>query len=245
MNKTVRALGALGVASAGLVLAAGPASAHVEPTPDEVPAGSFTAVTLTVPHGCEESPTKQIKIQIPDGVLSVTPQVKPGWDIAAPEVKLDTPVNDPEVGEITERVEEVTFTAKAGNELSPHFRDTFTVGYKAPDKEGETLYFKTVQTCVKGETAWIEEWDGTGDEPEHPAPAVKLTEASGDEHGGSDDKAADDASSGDKAAAAGDSSDDGDSDSNGLAIAALGVSVVAIAAAGFSILSGRKRSGAS
>ena len=240
MNKTVRALGALGVASAGLMLAAGPAGAHVVPDPAEVPAGSYAAVTLTVPHGCEDSPTKQLKIQIPDGALSITPQVKPGWDISAPMVKLDEPVANPEGEDITETVKEVTFTAKAGNELAPHFRDTFTIGYKAPDKEGETLYFKTVQTCVKGETAWIEEWDGTGEEPEHPAPAVKLTEAEGEHGGGGEAAEAEEASTGEEAAAADTSSDDA-GDSNGLAIAAIAVSVVAIAASGYSIVSGRKR----
>jgi uncharacterized protein YcnI len=243
MNKTVRALGVLGMASAGLVLAAGPASAHITPDPDEAPAGSFAAVTLTVPHGCEDSPTKQLKVQIPDGVLSVTPQVKPGWDISAPEVKLDEPVKDDEGEEITETVKEVTYTAKAGNELQPHFRDTFTIGYKAPDKEGETLYFKTVQTCVKGETAWIEEWDGEGDEPEHPAPAVKLTENVG-EHGGAGEAAedeGDEAAGGDESAAADDASTDDDSDSNGLAIAGLGVGIVALVVAGFAVVTGRKR----
>ena len=32
------------------------------------------------------------------------------------------------------------------------------IGFQAPETAGETLYFKTIQTCIEGETAWIEEW---------------------------------------------------------------------------------------
>ena len=60
---------------------------------------------------------------------------------------------------------------------------TFTLGFQAPDTPGEYLFFKTIQTCAVGETAWIEEYTGEGEEPEHPAPAVLVTEAGEDGHG--------------------------------------------------------------
>ncbi|MET0145916.1 MAG: DUF1775 domain-containing protein [Ilumatobacteraceae bacterium] len=41
----------------------------------------------------------------------------------------------------------------------------------APDTEGE-LFFKVIQGCADGEDAWIDEWDGTGTEPESPTPSV-------------------------------------------------------------------------
>ena len=53
----------LGLIGAGLLaLASGalPAGAHISGDKGEVPAGGYTQVTFTVPHGCEESPTSKI-----------------------------------------------------------------------------------------------------------------------------------------------------------------------------------------
>jgi uncharacterized protein YcnI len=236
MNKTVRAVSVLGMASAGLLLMAGPASAHIEPTEETVAASSPAVLTLQVPHGCDESPTRQLKIQIPEDVLSVVPQVHPGWDITAPMTKLTTPAKDEEGNPITERVTEVTFIAKPGSELSPHLRDTFSVGYTAPDKVGERLEFKTIQTCVKGETAWIEPTPPGGDEPEHPAPTVEVVKA---EKEGADATTADPA----KTDTSSKSSKSDDSDSaKGIAIGAIVVSILAIAVSGFAVMSSRRTS---
>src|SRR5262245_48911189 len=110
MKKTVRVLGALGAVAGGVVLLAGPASAHSSPDKGEVAAGAFSSVTLTVPHGCEESPTKQLTIQVPEQLNSVSPQVHPGWTIDVTNEDLPEPIDDGEGGEITERAKEVTFT---------------------------------------------------------------------------------------------------------------------------------------
>jgi periplasmic copper chaperone A len=234
------------VAAGAVVLMAGPAAAHIEPTEESIPAGAFGDVTLVVPHGCEESPTRQLSVQIPEGVLNVTPQVHPGWTVDAPTEQLADPITDEEGEEITERVSQVTFTAQPGNELQPNLRDSFTIGFKAPDTPGEMLFFKTVQTCVEGETAWIEEFSGDGEEPEHPAPAMEITEATGDERG--DDAAeetTDDATDDDAAAAADTddgSEDDDDSSATTIAVAALAVAVVAILGAGFAVLRTRQSS---
>jgi uncharacterized protein YcnI len=235
MRKSVRTFAAAGVAAGGLLLMAGPASAHIEPTEETVSAGSAAVLTLQVPHGCDTSPTRQLKVQIPEDVLSVVPQVHTGWDISAPTTKLTTPAKDEEGNPITERVTEVTFTAKPGNELSPQLRDTFSIGYTAPDKVGERLQFKTIQTCVKGETAWIEPNTGQGQEPEHPAPTVEVVKA---ESEGGDAAEAASTSSGTKSSSD-TKSDDSDS-SKGLAIGAIVVSILAIAASGFAVVSSRK-----
>ena len=65
------------------------------------------------------------------------------------------------------------------------YRDTFTLAFRAPEELG-VLPFKVIQGCETGENAWIEEWDGTGEEPESPAPSVEVVAAAageGDEHG--------------------------------------------------------------
>jgi uncharacterized protein YcnI len=244
MSKFVRVLGCAAVCAGGVALLAAPASAHVEPDKEEVPAGAETTVGLQVPHGCEDSPTKKLTIQIPEGLVEVTPQVHPGWTIAEKTTKLNPPVTAEDGDEITEGVTEVSFTAQAGNELDPMQRDVFTLGFTAPDKVGQRLAFKTIQTCVEGEVPWIEEWDGTGDEPEHPAPTVTVVKPEGE---GGGDAAADSASTGSgdsqQAAASSDSSGDDSSDSTGLAVAGIVIGALGLATAAFAVVRTRKPSG--
>jgi uncharacterized protein YcnI len=216
---------------------AAPAVAHVEPDKEEVTAGGFDTITLTVPHGCGESPTVALAIQIPEGFVSVSPHVKPGWDITTETEALSPPVTDEEGGEITERTSVVTFT---GGPLPVEFTDTFTIGFQAPDTPGERAYFKTIQTCEQGETAWVEEWDGEGDEPEHPAPAVNIV--AGDEgeeaHGDGGSEGTDVAAGGDEAAS---DTDDGDSGgSNTLSIVALVVGAAGLVVGGVALARGRR-----
>ena len=241
MRKTVRAVGALGVVTGGVVLMAGPASAHISPTPGEVPADGFTAVSLTVGHGCDDSPTKQLTIEVPELLNEISPQVQPGWDIEVETEDLAEPIDDGEGGEITERASQVVYTAQRGNELPPHFRDVFTLGFRAPDAEGEYLFFKTVQTCVEGETPWVEEYTGEGEEPQHPSPAVLIGPAGADEHGGgaeAEDEEAPEAEEVAATAAAGDADDDSDS-STGIAVAGLVAGLLGLASGGLALVRSR------
>ncbi len=252
MNRTARTLALAGAATVGAALLAGPASAHISPDKDEVPAGGYTDVTLTVPHGCEESPTTQLEIQVPEALNDVTPSINPGWDVNVTTEPLAEPVDDGEGGQLTERESVVTYTAQSGNELADGFRTSFTLGFKAPETEGEYLFFKTIQTCAEGETAWIEEYTGEGEEPEHPAPVVLIGEAEGDGHG--DDAAAEEepaeaeevtdgeTADADTAAAQAPADDsDDDSDSNALAIAGLVAGLAGLGLGGVAFARTRSR----
>lgn len=253
MHMRTRALVAAGGAAAIVGLAAGPAAAHVSPDKREVPAGAFTDVSLTVGHGCGTSPTTRMEIQIPESIANVTPAVVPGWDVEVTTEPLDEPIEGSHGEQITEREAVVTYTAQPGNELPDGFRLSFTIGFQAPDTPGETLFFKTVQVCAEGETAWIEEWTGEGEEPENPAPAVLVTEGTGGGHGGGDTGDADGEAAdgtGTTGAEAGDegeqaaqpaSSEDGDDGgSDGLAIAGLVAGVLGLLAGGAALLRGRR-----
>jgi periplasmic copper chaperone A len=206
----------------------------VSPSPSEVPAGGFTAVGLTVGHGCDGSPVTRLEIQVPESLLNVTPAIVPGWDAEVTTEPLDEPVEGSHGEEVTERESLVTYTAQAGSELPDGFRQTFTLGFQAPDTPGEYLFFKTIQVCEEGQIDWIEEYTGEGEEPENPSPAVLVTESEGGGHGGgSDEEPADDettetteapdSGSGEESAAAPDPAlpEDDDDTSNGLAIVAL------------------------
>ena len=169
-------------ALATVALVAAPAGAHVSGTPSETAAGSFTVLTMSVPHGCEGSPTTRIEIQVPESVLSVTPTRNPFYDVEANIVELDEPVSDAHGNEVTERTASIVYTAN--DPLPEGQRDTFELSFQVPDAAGELLAFPTIQTCEKGETGWVEvpSEGQDAEELESPAPAFEVTEAS--EEGG-------------------------------------------------------------
>jgi uncharacterized protein YcnI len=152
-----------------------PAMAHIGTTPGEVPAGETSAISFRVGHGCEDSPTVSLAMEVPAGVTSVVPKAKDGWTIEVEEGTLPEPVQM-EDETITEGVVRVTWT---GGLLDAHQYDEFEIRARMPDAVGETVYFPFVQTCEAGEYAWIEIPAEGGEEPESPAPGVTLTESTG------------------------------------------------------------------
>ncbi|NYI78460.1 YcnI family protein [Nocardioides panzhihuensis] len=188
-RRTLARLGAPAAAAAAVTfLVAAPASAHVTVTPTETAAGAYTVLTFSNGHGCEGSPTKQITIQVPEGINTVTPTRQPFYDVKVTKEKLAEPIKDAHGNELTERDATIVYTAKTP--LPDGQRDAFEVSLQLPEEEG-TLAFPVIQTCEKGETAWIEETpEGATEEPENPAPAFDVTEATDDGHGHSSDEAA-------------------------------------------------------
>jgi uncharacterized protein YcnI len=158
------------------------ASAHVSVIPNTTAAGSYALLTFGVPHGCDGSSTTKVAIKIPEQITAVTPTVNPNWDVQKVMVPLSPAVTDSHGNQVTERVDQVVYTAKAP--LPDGYRDAFVLSLKVPDVAGETLSFPTIQTCEVGETAWIEPTVEGQDEPDHPAPAFEVTAAAGgDDHG--------------------------------------------------------------
>ncbi len=169
---------AVGAVAAGAVVASATgALAHVSVTPTVTEAGAYSLLTFAVPHGCDGSPTTRISIEVPEALVTVTPTVNPGWTVKKVMTTLPTPVDDGHGGQYTERVSEVVYTARTP--LPDGYRDTLTLQAKLPEKAGETLSFPTVQTCEKGETAWVQVPAAGEDEDslEHPVPAVLITKA--------------------------------------------------------------------
>lgn len=227
-------------AVAAAAIGAGSAAAHVGVDKDEITAGTSTVLTFSVGHGCEGSPTTSMKFQVPEGVINAQPLVKPGWDIAIDREQLATPLESAHGDPQTDRVAVITFTAIDGYAIPNDYRDTFSMSLRAPETEGE-LFFKVVQGCETGENPWIEEWDGTGTEPDHPAPSVKVVAGATDEAGGTATTVF--AASSETTVAIGQraAGDDGDdSDSNGLAITGLVVGALGLAAGGTALVRTRR-----
>ncbi|GIJ80942.1 Uncharacterized protein YcnI [Micromonospora phaseoli] len=175
-RRQIARIGALGLfAAATVALTGSPAGAHVTVSPSVTTAGSYTVLTLGVPHGCDGSATTKVSIRIPEQIVSVTPTVNPNWTVQKVMADLNPPVKDSHGNEVTQRVAEVVYTAKTP--LADDLRDTFELSLKLPDAPGETLAFPAVQTCEQGETPWVElpAAGQDADELEHPAPSFVLT----------------------------------------------------------------------
>jgi len=139
-------------ATSALVLLATPAFAHVEVEPTQVEPGSTSPVLFTIEHGCSESPTVKVEMQLPAGVTQVEPEPVPGWEF-----------------EITDDV--ITWT---GGPQPDHEPLGLSVFMTFPDTPDAVLLFPVVQTCEVGEIRWIQPPNPDGSEPEDPAPVVVV-----------------------------------------------------------------------
>lgn len=130
----------------------GTAAAHVTVEPRTAPAGGYAKLVFRVPHGCDGSPTVKIAVQIPEGTLSVKPQVHPGWKISTKTAKLAKPVSL-HGKEVVESIREVVWSGF----LADEYMDEFGMSVKLPDQPGATLVFAVIQDCKKGSARWAPE----------------------------------------------------------------------------------------
>ncbi|HKN10719.1 MAG TPA: YcnI family protein [Pseudomonadota bacterium] len=163
---------------AAAVLFAGPmivtfASAHVTAQPNEAGADSYFVTAFSVPHGCDGSATIAVRMKIPDGVTSVKPQMKVGWEISIKTKNLDKPAAAGHGATVGETVDEVAWR---GGPLPDSLFDTFGLLMKLPDAPGQTLYFPVIQECQQGVHRWIEIPTGqqTWGDLREPAPFLRL-----------------------------------------------------------------------
>lgn len=148
----LRLLGAGAALVLGATVVPGLAFAHIEPDPSSVPAGSRQSIGFVVEHGCDESPTVQADMRLPDGLVDPVASGPDGWSagIVAGVVTWSGPA------------------MPADREFELRLEATM------PLSSGAKLYFPIVQRCDVGEIRWI----GTDEAPsDEPAPAMVLTEA--------------------------------------------------------------------
>jgi uncharacterized protein YcnI len=135
------------------LIGGGIASAHVDPDPLAMEAGSTGTVAFNVEHGCDGSPMTDLTLKIPEGVTGVKAIDKDGW---------------------TATVTASTIEFKGGP-LPADQQDHFDVTLTVPAQAGD-IHFPAIETCEKGEIAWIEIGAEGAPEPELPAPTLKVTE---------------------------------------------------------------------
>ncbi|MEU4026663.1 YcnI family protein [Streptomyces anulatus] len=237
-----------GVAASTVLLIAGPAAAHVSVQPvGEAAKGGYATLNFKVPNERDQASTVKLEVNFPADhpLSSVTPQAVPGWKIDITKSKLDKPL-EVHGKKITEAVSKVTWTADEG-EIAPGYFQQFPVSVGALPEDADQLVFKAIQTYDNKEVVrWIEEPAAGGEEPDSPAPVLKLTAAAEDHHGGAaddakktdDHKAADTDASSKKSSTVASSSS---SDTTARTLGIIGI-VIGIGGIAFGVLAGRRRS---
>jgi uncharacterized protein YcnI len=125
----------------GVLMLAAPAFAHVVVKPNQVGVAAFQTFTMGVPNE-KDNPTVALKLLIPDGLKSVSPNVKPGWKV---DIKK---TGDGEDAKVTE-IDWTNGSIPAGQ------RDDFVFSAQVPSDE-TTINWKAYQTYSDGK---IVTWD--------------------------------------------------------------------------------------
>jgi periplasmic copper chaperone A len=160
-----------GALAIGLPMAA---SAHVHAHAEGAAAGATSRVELSFSHGCDDSPTTALVVDIPEGADNATPVVDGAWTISR------------EVGDDGVPTQ-ITYTAVEPVDTAFAASVSMDVLFGA-DTGGTDVAFPVTQVCAEGETAWVELAEEGQDphELEAPAPTVAVAEAgeaATDEHG--------------------------------------------------------------
>jgi periplasmic copper chaperone A len=196
-----------------IVLAPSTAWAHVSVNPSSAEKGGYAKLAFRVPTENATLATTRLEVHLPEKhtMTSVRVHPKPGWDYTIEKTKLDKPINSHGT-EISEVVSKITWTA-SGPGIKPGEFDEFEVSVGALPTDVDQFEFKALQTYSDGSVVrWIDPTVAGDEEPDRPAPTLKLTSPDTDE-----------------TPSAGD--DSADTDDNGNADAALIVAVVALVVA--------------
>ncbi|MEV4438730.1 YcnI family protein [Streptomyces sp. NPDC049577] len=235
-----------GVAAGSLLLVAGPAFAHVSVQPGTAEKGGYSTIALKVPNEKDNASTVQLELDLDPKhpLASVMPQPVPGWDVKVEKSKLDKPL-EMHGKTITEAVTKVTWS---GGKIDPGQFQQFALSVGQLPTDADELVFKALQTYSDNDVVrWIDASKPGGEEPEHPAPTLKLVDK-GTLNGGAAAKpdakagAKDAKDAKDENAAAKDDQGDG-TDTTARVLGIVGI-VVGVAGVAFGVVAGRRRTAA-
>ncbi|GAB2937289.1 YcnI family protein [Micromonospora polyrhachis] len=212
---------AIGAAATGVLGFAAPASAHVSVNPKEATQGGYARVAFRVPTESDSASTTKVEVNLPENapIASVTTMPVPGWSVAVEKRKVDPPL-EVHGSQVNEAVSKITWTVTDQDAaVKPGQFQEFPVSM-GPLPKVDSIVFKALQTYSDNNVVrWIEEPTAGGEEPEHPAPVLKLSAAAADAT----------ATSGSASSAAAKADADAD-DENGSSGAALGLGIAGLVA---------------
>ncbi|MFH9012947.1 YcnI family protein [Streptomyces sp. NPDC017943] len=241
----VSRIAAAGAAAGVTVLAlSAPAFAHVTVQPEGAAAkGGYAVVDFKVPNERDDASTTKLEVNFPTDhpLASVMPEPVPGWKVEVTKSKLDKPL-EMHGEKISEAVSKVTWTAD-GKGIQPGYFQKFPVSLGQLPEDTDTLAFKALQTYSDKEVVrWIEVPQEGKEEPDNPAPVLKLSAASEDGHHGSSAGSDSDEEKAEKTSAH-TAADSGSSDGTDTTARVLGIVGIVVGAAGvaYGVLAGRRR----
>ncbi len=173
----------INIASAAAVVAAfgTVASAHATLETQEATVGTYYKAVVRIGHGCDGEATLKVRVDIPEGVISVKPMPKAGWTL---ETEAGAYANSYKLHgrDVVEGVTQITWS---GELADPHYDEfVFRARLDGSLPAGEKIFFPTVQVCANGENAWVE-IPAAGQDPhdlKRPAPGLMLNAAEAHSH---------------------------------------------------------------
>ncbi len=233
-RSVIRLFTVSGVAAAAIGLTALPALAHVTVSSPGATQGGFGVLTFRMPNETDKANATELKVQLPadQPLASVAVKPQPGWTYTVTRAKLSQPITDDDGNQVTDYPSVVDWKATAGG-IKPGEYTEFQLSV-GPLPKADSMTFKALQSYSDGETvSWIEvPAAGSSDEPEHPAPTLKLAPAGGAATAPATDTAA-------APAAAGDDGTSSGSVTGAYVVGGIGL-VAGLAALGVAV-SGRRR----
>ncbi|MEC3982109.1 YcnI family copper-binding membrane protein [Amycolatopsis sp. H20-H5] len=170
------------------LLGAGIASAHVSANVygPQLAKGGYGAIVFRVPNEDPAAGTTKVEIALkPEyGIGSARTKPLPGWTAVVTKSKLPAPVKTASGTEITEAVTSITWTAQPGTKIGGTEYQEFDISAGPLPSNVDEIEFPAKQTYDSGKVVdWNQPTPAGGEEPEYPAPALKLGAAeSGDGH---------------------------------------------------------------
>lgn len=142
------------LALAALFFATCSAQAHPSFQVRQAAIGSPYRAVISIPHGCDGSPTMRVRVRIPEGVIGVKPKPMPGWSIETKRGGYARAYKFYHGAVLTEGVKEIVWSGKLGDD----FYDEFVFAAFLTDSltAGTTLHFPVYQECEKGAHAWAD-----------------------------------------------------------------------------------------
>ncbi|MEV1285538.1 YcnI family protein [Micromonospora sp. NPDC049679] len=236
-SATTAAALALGALLVGVFGVAAPASAHVSVNPKEATQGGYGRLAFRVPTESDTAATTKVEVVLPENapVASVSTMPVPGWTVTTEKRKLEPPL-EVHGSPVTEAVSKITWTASGDAGIKGGQFQEFPVSM-GPLPKVDTMVFKALQTYSDGNVVrWIEEPPAAGgQEPEHPAPVLKLLPAAA--------ASASPAAGAAKGDSADDDEDEGNSVALGLGVAGLVAGLGGLALGGLAFARTRRPAG--
>jgi uncharacterized protein YcnI len=132
-----------------------------------------------MPNEMDNANATELKVQLPadQPLASVAVKPEPGWSYTITRAKLPTPIKDDDGNQVNDYVSVIDWKATAGGIKPGEYEDfDLSVG---PLPKASSMTFKAIQSYSNGQiVAWIDvPAAGSTQEPDHPAPTLKLAPA--------------------------------------------------------------------